>query len=341
MNFRTDKKISLILECGNRRTNTLKNNPIRFILPTPYSVGSVNVYFIPDTTFPTLIDIGIGSLGLEKLKSELNAVGYELKDIARCVLSHGHSDHTGLIEHISASSDVFIHPADLQTIQKITIDDLNQSLSALKDFLISAGLAIKYISAIKNEIRDFYLKYMIDVPDAQTVTEGFIFTFDTFNLEVIETPGHTPGCISLLDRENKILFSGDHILPKITPNPLIQILNPDPNYKSLLAYRDSLQKIRELNPRIVYPGHGDPITQPQKVIQQILEHHEKRKNILLNWLKSKEYTMLELSHKLFGELAGFGTILGLSEIKGHLEYLESLNLIKHSDTLPNRYSAFV
>ncbi|MFX1533053.1 MAG: MBL fold metallo-hydrolase [Promethearchaeota archaeon] len=320
------------------RIYTLEDIPIRFVLPTPYPVGDVNVYFIRDSCFPTLIDTGIGSLGLKKLKAELRKVRHEVEDIKRCILSHGHHDHMGLIEYFSSSADVFIHPADLPTIQKLTIEELDESLTVLKQFLISAGLTTDYISTLEAILKDLYSKRNINVPNAKTVTEGFVFTFDTFSLKVIETPGHTPGCISFWDDKNKVLFSGDHILPSITPNPLIQILKPIPNYKSLLAYRSSLQKIERLNPKIIYPGHGDPITQPKKVIQKILEHHETRKNILLSWLKQKEHTMLELSKKLFGELTGFGIILGLSEIKGHLEYLEALNLVLASDDVPVRYS---
>ncbi len=297
------------------------------------------MYFIRDNCFPTLIDTGIGSLGLKKLRAELRKEKHEFEDIKRCILSHGHHDHMGLIEHFSSSADVYIHPADLPTIQKLTIEELDESLTILKQFLISAGLSPDFISTLEASLKNFYSKRNINVPNAKIVTEGFVFTFDTFNLKVIETPGHTPGCISLWDDKNKALFSGDHILSSFTPNPLIQIIKPIPNYKSLLAYRSSLQKIERLNPKIVYPGHGDPITQPKSVIQKILEHHETRKNILLSWLKQKEHTMLELSQKLFGELTGFGIILGLSEIKGHLEYLEALNLVLASAGVPIHYSA--
>ena len=85
--------------------------------------------------------------------------------------------------------------------------------------------------------------------------------FGKYEYEVIFTPGHSDGLITLYNKENSVLFSTDHILPRISPNISYWfrgISNP------LEAFFTSLKKIQKLDVEYVIPSHGNRLKMPIK-----------------------------------------------------------------------------
>lgn len=84
--------------------------------------------------------------------------------------------------------------------------------------------------------------------------ESDLVSFGQKSLSILETPGHTPGGISLYDREEGRLFSGDTLFKR-------GFGRTDFEYASTADLENSLQKLFKLPPEtIVYPGHGAPTT---------------------------------------------------------------------------------
>jgi len=75
------------------------------------------------------------------------------------------------------------------------------------------------------------------------------------DLEVIHTPGHTPGSICLYDREQAVLFSGDTVFAGGGFGRF------DFPYGNMHALRTSLEKLAALEVEELYPGHGEPVTE--------------------------------------------------------------------------------
>ena len=93
---------------------------------------------------------------------------------------------------------------------------------------------------------------LIDRPD-HTVVDGERIDIGGGRwLEVIHTPGHEPAHICLRDPRTGILFSGDHVLPRISPVIMWDEDLGDP----LGNYLASLQKLLGMSPRVTYPAHG-------------------------------------------------------------------------------------
>jgi glyoxylase-like metal-dependent hydrolase (beta-lactamase superfamily II) len=143
-------------------------------------------------------------------------------------------------------------------------------------------------------------------------------------------PGHTPGLSCLYDREHRILFSGDHLLERVSPNPLIELgsAGEPVSYKALVTYFSSLERVLELAVDLVLPGHSTPFGEPQSVIDSLHAFYQRRQAKLLDILKNGPLTPFEIMCKLFSSDSGFELFLMLSETLGNLELLEEKGVVE-------------
>uniref|UniRef100_A0A1B6GZG2 Beta-lactamase-like protein 2 homolog n=1 Tax=Cuerna arida TaxID=1464854 RepID=A0A1B6GZG2_9HEMI len=109
----------------------------------------------------------------------------------------------------------------------------------------------------------------------ECLTDGQILSTEGASLRVIHTPGHTTDHAVFTLEEEDVLFSADTILGEGTAV-----------FEDLLDYMKSLRKIQKINPKVIYPGHGPVIEDPQKVINYYLSHRESREEEILNVLMS-------------------------------------------------------
>jgi glyoxylase-like metal-dependent hydrolase (beta-lactamase superfamily II) len=138
-------------------------------------------------------------------------------------------------------------------------------------------------------------------------------------------PGHTPGLVCLLDRRQRILFSNDHLLERVSPNPLIE-LGPDGSdgfFRPLVAYMDSLARTRELDVDLVLPGHGPPFGRHREVIDTLRAFYARRQERFLAALDGGPRSPFEIARALFKQLRPGDGFLVVSEVVANLEVLEA------------------
>ena len=154
--------------------------------------------------------------------------------------------------------------------------------------------------------------------------EGDEFAGDDYHLKVIHTPGHSPGSCCLYESQQRILFSGDHIIKHITPNPLIEINRNylrDFSYQSLKAYLNSLDKLIGLDVQFVFPGHGEYIKDLSGIISTYKLHHQERMDLVWDALKKQSRPIYHLIDDVFPFVPENDVFLAVSEIFVHLEIL--------------------
>src|SRR5262249_39031837 len=105
---------------------------------------------------------------------------------------------------------------------------------------------------------------------------------DGRSLEVVWTPGHTPGHCCLLLRPDGILFVGDHLLPKITPHVGLWPNGPENPLGDFLA---SHEKIQRLDARLVCPAHGAVYEDHRRRARQLIDFHRVRKLAMLDRIR--------------------------------------------------------
>jgi len=146
-----------------------------------------------------------------------------------------------------------------------------------------------------------------------------------FTFEAMWTPGHSPGHVCLYEPEKKVLLSGDHILPTITPNIG---RHPQSAENPLATYLESLREIRQLDIEMVLPGHDEPFTELAARIDEMMQHHEQRNLEILKAVRERPMTAFDIAEYVtWGTNASWRDLppihrrMAIFETIAHLEYM--------------------
>ena len=198
---------------GERNCDTMKHN--KTVLSNGVTLlngveGECCIYLVEGSEKALVIDTGLGSADLREEIEALTQLPYQV------VNTHGHGDHTGGNPYFST---VYL--------SREAEPDARDSLSLNRPLLSTA------------EAERLERLMAAGGFEAQYLTDGFVFDLGDRRLEVIEIPGHTPGCVALLDKENRLLFSGDCVLKAM------DILLVVPQALSVNTYLASMKKLWE------------------------------------------------------------------------------------------------
>lgn len=301
-------------------------------LPTPFPAGPINAYLIKADPL-TLIDCGPYSTEAKQaLVEQLDSQGIKLEDIQRIIITHAHPDHYGLAAEIQRESDALVYMHDKEVIKA---QDRSIHLKRIVSYMLYAGMTEEPCRNLQVHFRK-ELDFVQPPEDIIGFGDGHIFSFDGFELEAVLTPGHSSGHISLHQKAAGLLFVGDTMLDKITPNPVIEPLPELPlqREKSLHQYLNSLDVIQQLGVTRILPGHGKPILDVSGAIERMKIHHQKRteeiKRISVLYRVFKPYDLIiEMYPKLLRPVDYY---LAVSEILGHLDLLEDNGQVIHEHT---------
>jgi len=292
----------------------------RITLPVPFPVQTVNVYLINEDPV-TLIDTGVKTdESLHVLEDSVRELGYGIGDIRRILITHGHVDHYGQARKVSAVSgaEIHIHRKEYQRIQSI-----GQFWRSLVSVLIQNGTPKDSLEEAINYMKSAIRSLADPLDDVCFIEEGGEICFENMAFQPILCPGHSPGLICFYLEKGGILFSGDHLLDNISPNPIIDLCKEGsgPQSTSLKKYLDSIRKIKDLEVSLVLPGHGEPIRDFKGALERVFHHHEQRLSMILSILSPGQKTAYEISEALFPNARSFEVFLGVSEVLGHLRIL--------------------
>jgi glyoxylase-like metal-dependent hydrolase (beta-lactamase superfamily II) len=177
-------------------------------------------------------------------------------------------------------------------------------------------------------------------PDSPEVMleDGDIISNDSFELEVLWTPGHSPGHICLYERERKFILTGDHVLYETTPHVGFNPLSGD---NPLGDYVSSLEKLERLKVHFILPGHGPLFNALGLRTQKILQHHEDRKRAIMKTLRDGLQTAYAIAQQIpwmtdqggtaFRDLAVWDKRMAVTETLAHLKLLMEEDRVSNVD----------
>jgi glyoxylase-like metal-dependent hydrolase (beta-lactamase superfamily II) len=270
-------------------------------LPIPIrSLGTVFVYFAFESQQNLLIDTGWDSEeSYAALDSALSELGFSISDVRKVLISHLHPDHFGLSKRIKkdAPECIFmIHRRDAEDLSG-GARDRHLFLSELRDFLKMNGTPTEVLEEMMNPTASLERFSMPSKPDLLLTGGETIKVGDSFKFEIIPTPGHTKGSVCALDRQTRIFFSGDTVLPTITPNvSLSPLYEADP----LGDYLNSLNALKNVDTSKILPSHEYVFNDLHERVVETEKHHSERLDDALGVLrlKKKPASGYEIASKL-------------------------------------------
>jgi len=298
-------------------------------LPLPFKdLGNVNVYLVHENGGSLLIDTGVDTEeSFNSLKEQLDEIGINTKDISRIISTHCHGDHYGMAGRLKqlSQADISLHYLEKELVASMHTHD--RSPTKINQMLLMNGAPPFDPSDIWPRDSTGRRRPNETIPDT-ILKGGETITINSFSFQVIWTPGHSPGHISLYEPDKKLLFSGDFILPNITPNIS---LGPQSNANPLGSYINSLNMIRQLDVSLVLPAHGNPFKDMRQRVEEIIQHHKQRNSEILQAIKSKPKTAYQIASEItwipqaggvnWQKLSMWERRLAMFETLAHLEFM--------------------
>ncbi len=270
-----------------------------FHLPLPIpnpALKYVNAYLIREDSECLLIDTGWDTTeAFDSMKSQLAEIGVNFEDISQIVVTHIHPDHYGLTGRLKQLSQakVALHYLEKDFIESryINMDELLQQMA---QWLHINGVPADELFELRTASTELAKFVSPTLPDI-TLHGGEIITLGSFTFHVLWTPGHSPGHISLYEPQRKVLISGDHILPNITPHIG---LHPQSSANPLNDYLNSLNALKQLKVSLILPGHEHQFTNLKLRIEQLIQHHRERNSEILRALAAKPRTAYQIAAEI-------------------------------------------
>lgn len=285
-------------------------------IPLPFRLNHVNCFIADGSNGKTVLDTGLHSEVTKNIWAPIAAKN----DIKNIVITHYHPDHFGYAGSLQklTGADVWMTKTDAEV--GLTYWE-SSSLKRKRQDYFTCGLPRELMDQLMTDEESFTARVEPYPVVQHEVVEGMKIMFGKLEFEVMFTPGHSDGLFVLYNKENSILFSTDHILPKVSPNISYRFRgNPNP----LQSFITSLEKIKKLNAQYVFPSHFKPFKNANSRIDELIDHHEERLEFTYHIVKQPA-TVYEVTISLFQHLNLHQMRFAIGEALAHLEYLVANN----------------
>jgi glyoxylase-like metal-dependent hydrolase (beta-lactamase superfamily II) len=274
---------------------------------------------------------------LEALEGHTRALDIQVTDIRHLVITHIHPDHYGLAGRLREMSkaDLSFHRLERLYIES-RYADADGLLGEMHEWLRVNGTPPDELDKLNFGSMGILNRVQIAFPD-RTLDGGEEIPCGRFAFRVIWTPGHSAGHVCLYDARQKILLSGDHVLPHITPSVGLHVRSQS---NPLADYMDSLALIGRLEAELVMPGHGEPFRGLPERTGELLAHHERRLLEIVALLETqpgRSMTGYEIASRMnwsrrrtWDDLSGFERRLAVTEALAHIELLHDRGPVRKS-----------
>ena len=291
-------------------------NPMRYTLS----------YLLLGDGEAVLIDAGWDSdAGMDHLVESLRQAGLGLTDLTGIVVTHSHPDHLGMAARLREASGAWVALGDLEVGRIAAEEDPDLFLHTHRQELGMWGVPVDRLAEVAMDRLNFTRLQNLADPDLR-LKDGCAVAARGLDLRVVATPGHSPGHICLVDELHGIIFSGDHVLPRISPHIALELPGPS---NPLADYYESLERIGFEDEMEVCPAHEYRFIGMQRRVAQLIEHNRERSAEVLRVVdRHRPETVWDIARRLtwsrgWDSLQDYSLRLAVSETASHVVYLRS------------------
>ena len=296
-------------------------------------LGYLNSYLVKADDGCMLVDTGWNTdEAFGSLARQLGEEGVSFGDLKYIAITHVHPDHYGLVGRLKqhTKAELVIHEIERSFLESryVHYDNL---LEEMDQWLRINGVPEADRPKLQRASLEVLGLVSVAAPD-WPVRGGEHLRVGDFDFEVIWTPGHSPGHICLYERAHRVLVSGDHILPVITPNVSMHtqsLGNP------LADYMDSLRAVEALPLDVILPAHEHVFRDLPKRIAEIHAHHAERKQHIIAAFAGEPKTAYAIAATIpwetmgvpWADLAAFHKRAAVTETLSHLELMRAEGIL--------------
>ncbi|MDP8924350.1 MAG: MBL fold metallo-hydrolase [Chloroflexota bacterium] len=264
-----------------------------------HSLGGANAFLIRDRDGYALVDCGADVVECwDALARQLADLQVPFGALHTIVLTHWHPDHSGQANRVREQSQahVLLHQSDAAYLGCADLGDVARRRQ-LAAWLARYGFPEEEIVALVEAVSAPDRRAEAIRPD-RVVAGGEVLALGRYRLEVLWTPGHTPGHICLYDPRQRVLLCGDHILEVVAPNVG---LHPFTDGNPLPAYLDSLHDLASRDIALTLPGHGQPIIRLADTTAELVRRQRDRRAQVLSLLTAAPQSAYELASQVWAQ----------------------------------------
>ena len=274
--------------------------------PQPYPP---NVFLVRDGGEAAIVDSGFSDDdSFEKRTALLKELGVErLKYI---ILTHHHYDHSSGAHRLreALGGQVVVHRDE----ERLLLDP-------------GTDFGDVEIPEDQKEARERAKHFMEDAKKANPevrLNDGDAITVGGLRLRAVHAPGHTAGHLCVFLEEERVLFAGDNVLGVGTA-----AISPPP-HGDMAEYIRSLRKMQSLDAALLLPGHGPAVKEPNRKIQELIDHRQQREDQIVSLLGQGKDNVKSLLKAIYPELDKRLHGMATGQIISHLHKLQSEGKLK-------------
>lgn len=287
----------------------------------PVPLRTVNAYLLFGGEGWTIVDTGHHTPTAEaRWERSLRRLGVRFDAVCQIVVTHYHPDHLGCAGWLQQRSGapVFVLDREMPNVERFW--GMRTTMGeALEEQFTRHGAPPSVTAGLASHHRQ-QAAMVHPLPTITPVAAGSEIRAGRRRFVLHHAPGHSEGLMVLYEPDERILLANDLILDPITPNVTLW---PHSQANPLDEFLDSLRRAACLGARLTLPGHGRPIADLARRVDELQAHHEARlARIEAMVARGGHATAWEVSLELFGpqrELIAARFALG--EALSHLEWL--------------------
>ncbi|PPF44891.1 hypothetical protein C5B85_09155 [Pseudoclavibacter sp. AY1F1] len=272
-----------------------------------------------------VIDPGSGSDdNLAALATALEGSGHRLDQVRSIIVTHLHHDHLGLAERLRdvSGAPIVLHRDEQAALDRLAADrpSVETERARLLGWGVPAERHTEILQLVGRSATPVLLRADVVVDDGQ------LLDVPGRRMRAIHTPGHTPGHLTVVDEDTRLVFTGDHVSPVLHPG---LGLGGDDGHNPVLQYQRSLRRIIDLGVDEAVPGHGYRFVGLAQRCAEHAQHHQRRTDEVASALDSSPgASIFEVASRLtwsvgWENLAGFTLVSALQQTAMHADAVRS------------------
>jgi len=300
-------------------------------MPLPFKLDHINLWVLDDGDTWTVVDTGFSTDETKQFWLDVFKKLPGDKNVGRLIVTHFHPDHIGLAGWFQEQfgTELWMSHGEWTMGRMLSLDTPENLSNAFHEFYKHAGFDDDQLNLSKQR-QGRYGQVISPIPAVfNRLVAGDTVIIGTRKWQLVLGTGHSPEHICLYSADDKILISGDQVLPRISPN--VSVWPQEPLGDPLKLFINSLKGYFELAPdTLVLPSHDWPFDNMHDRLNDLIEHHQDRLDETLNALSDGK-TAIQVMNILFTrKLDDHQLFFAVGETIAHLHRLEQLGKISRS-----------